>query len=78
MADKRSRIGARLQHVYWIGGSPCCGKSSIARILDERHCLHLHTCDDAFLRHARRADHSLPRLKVWRIHLASSQPVGLG
>jgi hypothetical protein len=41
-----------LRHVYWMGGSPCSGKSSIADALTERHDWALYRCDDAFWRHA--------------------------
>lgn len=36
----------RYKNVLWIGGSPCAGKSSIARLLAERHKLTVHHCDD--------------------------------
>lgn len=37
--------------IYWIGGSPCSGKSTIAELLADRHNLHYYRCDDAFDRH---------------------------
>lgn len=37
-------------HVYWLGGSPCAGKSSIARQLAEQFGLHLYHCDTEFER----------------------------
>lgn len=40
-----------LAHVYWIGGSPCSGKSSVAELLAERYGLYYYNCDDAFPRH---------------------------
>lgn len=42
-----------LSHVYWMGGSPCSGKSSIADRLAAAYGLTLYRCDDAFYRHAR-------------------------
>lgn len=42
----------RLAHVYWIGGSPCSGKSSTAQALAGRFGLHYYNCDEAFFRHA--------------------------
>jgi len=42
----------QLAHVYWIGGSPCSGKSSTAQALAERFGLRYYNCDEAFFRHA--------------------------
>lgn len=41
----------RLKHVYWLGGSPCAGKSSIADYLAARYDLLLYRCDDAYYEH---------------------------
>jgi len=41
-----------LNHIYWIGGSPCCGKSSIAQALIQAHGLRSYSCDEAYYRHA--------------------------
>lgn len=46
-----SNQGGMLQDVYWLGGSPCAGKSSVADRLVERYRLALYRCDDAFDRH---------------------------
>jgi hypothetical protein len=40
-----------LPQVYWLGGSPCAGKSSVADRLAERHNLTIYRCDDGFWRH---------------------------
>lgn len=49
--------------VYWIGGSPCSGKSSIASIVAAQHGLHLYHCDDHFDAHVAAAHRqSQPRL----------------
>src|SRR5581483_236713 len=40
-----------LAHVYWLGGSPCSGKSSIADSLAEKYGLHIYRCDEAFYVH---------------------------
>lgn len=42
--------------IYWLGGSPCSGKSSIARALSQRHGLRYVACDDFYDPHARAAD----------------------
>jgi hypothetical protein len=45
-----------LPHVYWLGGSTCAGKTSVARLLAAAHGLALYSCDDRFEEHRRRAD----------------------
>lgn len=40
-----------LYPIYWLGGSPCAGKSSVADLLAERYSLAVYRCDDAFYRH---------------------------
>lgn len=37
--------------IYWLGGSPCAGKSSVADLLAERCGLTVYRCDDAYFRH---------------------------
>jgi len=44
-------INSRLHSFYWLGGSPCAGKSSVADRLAERFHLTIYRCDDAFNRH---------------------------
>lgn len=41
----------RFSHVYWLGGSPCAGKSSIADQLAASHGMQVYRCDDAYFRH---------------------------
>jgi 2-phosphoglycerate kinase len=43
-----------LAHIFWMGGSPCSGKSSIAELLSRRHELQYYQCDGAFAEHGRR------------------------
>jgi hypothetical protein len=50
--DAEATTRQRLSHVYWIGGSPCSGKSSIVAQLGERYAFTSYNCDDAFARHA--------------------------
>jgi hypothetical protein len=44
-----------LRHVYWIGGSPGAGKSTVARRLADRFGLHLYPTDDVMRDHAARS-----------------------
>ena len=41
---------------YWLGGSPCAGKSTVAGILARRYDLDVYRVDEAFEDHARRLD----------------------
>jgi len=57
----------KLEHVYWLGGSPCAGKSSISEILAGRFDLRLYRVDEAFEFHAQSFDPALhPALTKWR------------
>ena len=40
-----------LSPVYWIGGSGCSGKSSIAKILEKEHGFTAYHCDDHWDEH---------------------------
>ena len=42
-----------LSHVYWIGGSPCAGKSTIVELLSETHPFQGYNCDQAFEWHSK-------------------------
>jgi hypothetical protein len=42
-----------LDHITWIGGSPCSGKSSIADALIAAYGFQLYRCDDAYWQHAK-------------------------
>jgi adenylate kinase family enzyme len=37
--------------IFWIGGSPCSGKSTVAARLSERFGWAIYSCDDAYYRH---------------------------
>jgi 2-phosphoglycerate kinase len=56
----------QLEGVFWLGGSPCSGKSSISEIITSRFGLDVYHVDEAFESHARRFD-SLrqPALTKW-------------
>lgn len=45
----------RMTQVFWLGGSTCAGKTSVARRLAATHGLRLYSCDDTFEDHRRRA-----------------------
>jgi hypothetical protein len=45
----------QLQHVYWIGGGPGAGKSTIARRIATQHGLRVYATDDVMADHARRS-----------------------
>ena len=46
---------ADFDQIYWIGGSPCAGKSTIAQTLADRYNLHYYQCDSWFETHQQRA-----------------------
>jgi 2-phosphoglycerate kinase len=49
--------------IYWIGGSPCSGKSSITGIVAAQHGLRIYHCDDHFAAHVAAAERDThPRL----------------
>jgi 2-phosphoglycerate kinase len=57
----------RLDHVYWLGGSPCAGKSSISEILAERFNLEIYPVDTAINVHFQRINpHQHPNLCHWQ------------
>jgi 2-phosphoglycerate kinase len=56
----------RLDQVYWIGGSPCAGKSTVSQILATRFDLSLYRVDDALEDQMQRLDPLLhPALTNW-------------
>jgi uridine kinase len=44
----------KLNNIYWIGGSPCSGKSSIAEKLAREFSLLYYKCDDHMMSHINR------------------------
>jgi shikimate kinase len=45
-----------LKDVFWLGGSPCAGKSSISNILASRFDLDVYRVDEAFENHVQHLD----------------------
>jgi 2-phosphoglycerate kinase len=46
----------KLEHVFWVGGAPCSGKSSISEVIASRFGLDIYHIDEAFELHARHVD----------------------
>jgi 2-phosphoglycerate kinase len=60
-------MAAPERKVFWIGGSPCAGKSSISEILANRFSLDVYHVDEAFETHLQRVDPvRQPALMKWR------------
>jgi hypothetical protein len=51
MSDQNQTLCGELTHIYWIGGSPCAGKSSLAEILATSYGFYLYHADEAYTRH---------------------------
>jgi 2-phosphoglycerate kinase len=49
------KLHEQLQHVYWIGGGSCAGKSTIARRIAAQHGIRVYATDDVMADHARRS-----------------------
>src|SRR5215216_5249591 len=63
MCDLERELG----HAFWLGGSPCAGKSTISEILAGRFGLEVYHVDEAFEVHAQSLDPVLhPALTRWR------------
>lgn len=55
-----------LNNVFWIGGSPCAGKSSLSEVLAKRFNLDVYHVDDSFELHSQRFDPARqPALTRW-------------
>lgn len=60
-----SREG-KLESVFWLGGSPCSGKTSISEILSNRFNLRVYHVDEALENHTRAFNPALrPALAKW-------------
>lgn len=52
--------------MFWLGGSPCAGKSSVSEVLARRFALDVYHVDESFERHVLSLDPSLqPALAAW-------------
>jgi 2-phosphoglycerate kinase len=55
-----------LKRVFWLGGSPCSGKSSISEVLARRFDLDIYHVDEAFETHRQRfSPGQQPALSKW-------------
>lgn len=48
-------LAQELSHIYWIGGSPCAGKTTIARKLAAEYGFTYYKCDDCYDDHMSRS-----------------------
>lgn len=48
-------LSQELSHIYWIGGSPCAGKTTIARKLAAEYGFTYYKCDDCYDDHMSRS-----------------------
>ncbi len=57
-------------NIYWLGGSPCSGKTSIAEAIAARYGLSLFRCDDSLFEHMAAADRQRqPAMaRAWRLN----------
>lgn len=56
MERTNAALRAQLRHVFWIGGPPDSGKTSIARMIAERHGLQVYHFDRHEMEHFARLD----------------------
>lgn len=55
-----------MENVFWLGGSPCAGKSSVSQILENDFDINVYRVDAAFENHRENFDASLhPALCRW-------------
>jgi 2-phosphoglycerate kinase len=71
MHSPREQLQRALAHVYWLGGSPCAGKSSIADSLAQAYGLRIYRCDDAFFVHEKIVTPELQPVFYRLVHLSS-------
>jgi len=63
---RRVGVKGKPENVFWLGGSPCAGKSSVGELVARRFALDVYHVDEAFERHVRGLDPSRqPALAAW-------------
>jgi dephospho-CoA kinase len=74
-------MSAMRDDVVWIGGSPCSGKSTVARTIAASRNVPLYGCDDAFERHAAMiepaAGPTLKKVTAMSVADRLAQPIGI-
>lgn len=67
------------REIYWIGGSPCSGKSTIAKLLTDKYDFTYYNCDEAYHNHLKRCRSELhpimTKLKDLSLNDIFSRPV---
>ncbi len=53
MPINETPISHNLAHIYWIGGSPCSGKSAIADAFVKKYGFVLYHCDQAYYKYCK-------------------------
>jgi hypothetical protein len=67
MSGDEIELKRNLENVFWLGGSPCAGKSSLSSILASRFDLNLYRVDAAFDIHTQNLTaETHPALAKWR------------
>ena len=57
---------SELNHIYWMGGSPCGGKSSVSKIIAEQFGLKLYSIDEELRRLMKHiSPKNQPALSLW-------------
>lgn len=51
MKIKDKIIKEYLKNVYFVTGTPCGGKTTISRVLAEKHCFTVYDVDEKFANH---------------------------
>src|SRR5579859_6913242 len=73
MQEQEKMLREQLAQVYWIGGSPCAGKSSVAMLLAARYGWPLYQTDEAYPRHEKMVTPEQQPLFYKLIHLSSEE-----
>ena len=51
---------------FFIGGSPCAGKSTLADLFAQKHGIGVYHCDEYYTQHLERATSEQPTLKIFQ------------